>query len=329
MGPVFEKRTSTRSLHEAAEDVPRAAVSELQRGRMLRAAIDAVAEVGYARMTVAQVITRARVSRKTFYEEFEDREDCFLAVFAQVVDNARELVRVAYESEPAWRDAIRAALARVLELIEEEPVLARLCVVEALGAGEHVLAHRAGVLDEAAAAIDRGRTLAPPGRRPPELTAEALVGGVFAVLYARILREPSEPLGDLLAPLMSMIVMPYLGSRAATRELSRRAPARRRRSPPKARLRSREPDPLDGLNMRLTYRTLEVLAVIGADPGASNRQIATRSGIADQGQISKLLNRLARLELVENRGVGQDGGGANAWHLTAKGARLERATRSH
>jgi DNA-binding MarR family transcriptional regulator len=79
--------------------------------------------------------------------------------------------------------------------------------------------------------------------------------------------------------------------------------------------------------MRLTYRTVRVLAAIGGNPGASNREIAAASGIVDQGQISKLLNRLARLELTENHGVGQEKGGANAWQLTERGEHLVRATR--
>ena len=79
--------------------------------------------------------------------------------------------------------------------------------------------------------------------------------------------------------------------------------------------------------MRLTYRTVRVLVVIGERPGASNREIADLSGVADQGQISKLLARLARLELVENTGEGQEKGGPNAWRLTPRGARVERATR--
>ena len=79
--------------------------------------------------------------------------------------------------------------------------------------------------------------------------------------------------------------------------------------------------------MRLTYRTVRVLTVIAENPGASNREIAVGSGIADQGQISKLLNRLCRLQLIENRGDGQDRGAANAWQLTARGAAVERGTR--
>jgi AcrR family transcriptional regulator/DNA-binding MarR family transcriptional regulator len=292
---------------------------------MLAAAVDAVAEVGYSRMTVAQVISRARVSRKTFYDVFEDREDCFLAAFEEALARAAAIAEAAYAAEDGWREGIRAALARLLTLMEEERGLAKLTVVEALGAGERVLERRAQVLDELARVIDGGRTVGASSREPPEVTAEAVIGGIFAVLHARLLEPGEAPLTELLGPLMSMIVLPYLGSRAASRELVRPAiapaPRRNARSLPRA------ADPLDGLNMRLTYRTVRVLTVIGERPGASNREIAEGSGIADQGQISKLLNRLGRLELVENRGEGQERGAANAWHLTARGSQVERATR--
>jgi predicted transcriptional regulator len=72
---------------------------------------------------------------------------------------------------------------------------------------------------------------------------------------------------------------------------------------------------------------VRVLTVIAEHPGASNREIAEGSDIADQGQISKLLTRLARLKLVENKGGGQERGASNAWHLTERGAQVERATR--
>ncbi len=292
---------------------------------MLAAAVEAVEDVGYARMTVAQVISRARVSRKTFYDVFADREDCFLAAFEQALGQARLIAQEAYESESNWRDGIRAALARLLMFMDEEPGLAKLCIVEALGAGERVLDRRATVLDELAEVIDRGRAATNATREPPEVTAEGVVGAIFAVLHTRVLESGGEPLTDLLGSLMSMIVLPYLGARAAGRELSR--PPLEMPSDGRVRTPGRHKDPLEGLNMRLTYRTVRVLMVIAEHPGASNREIAEGSGIVDQGQISKLLNRLARLKLVENIGEGQEKGAANAWHLTARGAQVERATR--
>jgi chromosome segregation and condensation protein ScpB len=77
--------------------------------------------------------------------------------------------------------------------------------------------------------------------------------------------------------------------------------------------------------MRLTYRTVRVLIAVAANPGASNRRIAEAAGVADQGQISKLLTRLEHLGLIENVGEGSARGEPNAWNLTAKGAEVEHA----
>lgn len=325
MASIEKSRAATPRLRPGPNGLPRGQVTEIQRSRMLTAAVQAVEEVGYARMTVAQVIGRAKVSRKTFYDVFIDREDCFLAAFDQAVTQARAQVVEAYQRESGWREGVRAGLTRLLTLMDEEPGLARLCVVEALGAGSRVLEHRAKVLDELAEVVDRGRMISSASREPPEVTAEGIVGAVFAVLHTRLLEGGGEPLSTLLASLMSMIVLPYMGTRAAGKELSRPAPARQSRAQSAGRSGSR--DPLEGLDMRLTYRTVRVLVAIGGHPGASNREIAEGSGIADQGQISKLLTRLRRLDLVENRGEGQAKGAANAWYLTERGTEVERATR--
>ncbi len=293
---------------------------------MLTAAVQTVEEVGYARMTVAQVIGRAKVSRKTFYDVFIDREDCFLAAFEEAIAQARALAIDAYTLERGWREGMRAGLARLLAFMDEEPGLARLCVVEALGAGARVLESRAKVLDELAGdRRSRASLPATPLASLPRSPPKASIGAVFAVIHTRLLEGGKESLSALLAPLMSMIVLPYMGARAASKELTRPAPPPRKAAQPSARSGSR--DPLEGLDMRLTYRTVRVLVVIGGHPGASNREIAEGSGIADQGQISKLLARLRRLDLVENRGEGQAKGAANAWYLTERGINVERAAR--
>jgi AcrR family transcriptional regulator len=325
MALIDKTRTATPRLRPGPNGLPRGQVTEIQRSRMLAAAVEAVEEVGYARMTVAQVIGRARVSRKTFYDVFADREDCFLAAFDQALGQARVVVQEAHDRQSGWREGIRAGLARLLIFMDDEPALAKLCVVEALGAGERVLERRAKVLDELASKVDQGRFVMNVTRKPPEVTAEGVVGAVFAVVHTRLLEGGREPLTNLLGPLMSMLVLPYLGARAASRELSRPPLEVHRDSRPPTRPRSQ--DPLQGLDMRLTYRTVRVLMVIAEHPGASNREIAEGSGIVDQGQISKLLTRLARLNLVENVGEGQEKGAANAWHLTPRGAQVERATR--
>jgi AcrR family transcriptional regulator len=329
MASKDKTRSTGPRLRTGPNGLPRGQVSEIQRSRMLAAAVEAVEEVGYARLTVAQVIARARVSRKTFYDLFEDREDCFLAAFNQAVDQLSALVGDAYERESNWREGVRAGLLTMLRFMDDEPGLARICVVDALGAGPRVLKRRAQVLGRLKKVIDQGRTspgahVARATEESPDVTAEGVIGAVFAVVHARLLARGREPFVALLGPLMSMIVLPYLGARAASSELTRTPPELpKRRRPPRRAAR----DPLEGLDMRLTYRTVRVLAAIGQHPGASNREIAEGAGIADQGQISKLLTRLERLDLVHNTGEGQIKGASNEWYLTDRGVQVERATR--
>jgi DNA-binding MarR family transcriptional regulator len=121
---------------------------------------------------------------------------------------------------------------------------------------------------------------------------------------------------------MGMIVLPYLGRGAAGRELTRPVPAP---NPERAAGAAGGGHPLEGLNMRLTYRTLRVLAAIGAHPGLSNRGVADTAEIADQGQVSKLLARLQDLGLIENTGEGHSKGAPNAWRLTPRGGQVAQA----
>ena len=312
-------------LRPGPNGLPRARVNEIQRARLIAAAVATVDDLGYPRSTVAEVLKRARVSRKTFYEIFVDLEDCFLAAFDDVVARASALAIEAYAGERGWRDGTRAALARLLVAMDEEPALAKLCVLEALAAGARVRERRAAVLARLAELVDRGGDVREPSKRPPPLTDVGVVGGVLAVLQARLLGEGDRRFSELLGPLMSMIVLPYLGPRAARSELAKPAsPAVRKRDtgPPDA-----SADPLDGLSMRLTYRTVRVLGVIAEQPGASNREIAECADVVDQGQISKLLSRLAHFGLVENLGHGQSRGMANAWRLTPRGEQLESVSR--
>jgi AcrR family transcriptional regulator/DNA-binding MarR family transcriptional regulator len=302
----------------------RIGATELQRSRLIAATVTAIETNGYRGVRVADVLTRARISRKTFYEIFDDLEDCFLATFERTVDHVRELMRAAFLDEPGWRDGVRAALWSLLTLIEQERGLARICVVDALGAGPRVLERRSRLLDELAQAIDGGRAVANAHRGLHPLTAQAIAGGVAALLHARLLHEDATSLTDLHGPLMSIIVLPYLGGGAAREELGTPSPPRKLNG--RSAFSAREIDPLDGLEMRLTYRTVRVLSEIAEHPDATNVAIAEAAGIIDPGQVSKLLARLARLGLVENNRPGRGGRGENAWRLTDAGARIQHAT---
>ncbi|HXQ00676.1 MAG TPA: TetR/AcrR family transcriptional regulator, partial [Solirubrobacteraceae bacterium] len=105
-------------------------VTDIQRARMVAAMIDVVSERGRATATVADVVARSGVSRRTFYEVFADFEDCFLAALDQAIARASEYVLDDYSPREKWQSRIRAALAGLLEFLEDEPAMGRLCVIE-------------------------------------------------------------------------------------------------------------------------------------------------------------------------------------------------------
>ncbi len=306
-------------------------VSAIQRSRMLVALVEVASERGVAQASVAHIVARAGVSRRTFYELFEDREDCFLAAFDHALGRASERVLLAYRAERGWREQTRAGLAALLGFLDEEPGLGGLLVVDSLSAGPRALERRTQTLDALIDAVDGGRDEGKTAKECSPLAAEGVVGGAFSVIHARVLKlrastaagalNTREPFLGLLNELMGMIVMPYLGTAAARRELTRTAPT------PKA-IRQVNADPLRELDMRLTYRTIRVLAAIAANPEASNRKVAETAGVADQGQISKLLSRLEHLGLIRNIGEGSAKGEPNSWTLTAIGREVEHAIRA-
>lgn len=328
----------------------RTEVDDFQRARIVSAMVEVSAEVGYIGAAVAPVVARAGVSRRTFYELFDGREECFLAAFEWGVRQAREAVVEAYRSQRLWRDRVRHGLAALLAFLDSEPELARVCVVEALGAGKLVLQRRAQLLDELTAALDAEA----PQRRgvgeKPLLTAEGVVGGALAVLHGRLIERRGDGGADggpaeliqLHGQLMALVALPYLGPRAAGEELTRAAPEVPRRevaavlldggdgplSHPEGHKRGTGGGRLlERLDMRLTYRTVRCLVFIAEHPGCSNREIAQGAEVPDEGQASKLLARLVRLELIANSQA-HGPGFPNLWTLTPRGQQVLSAVRA-
>jgi AcrR family transcriptional regulator len=315
-------------------------VIEMQRRRLMLAIGEVVSESGLETATVGRVCEQAGVSRRTFYELFADREACLLAAFDQAIERITPQVAPVYMCDGRWRERVRGALSLMLEHLDAEPDIARLCVVEAPRAGPDVLERRRNVLETLVAIVDEGRAESRAGSEPPPLTAQGVVGGALSVIHNRLLAclppatggprmgEPtpdgaSRSLVELTGPLMAMIVHPYLGPAVARRELERPAPITPRPSP------RRGADPFRGLPIRFTYRTARVLSTIASEGGRgsypSNRFIADSSGIADEGQMSRLLRRLHGCGLIENRGEGPTRGEPNAWMLTERGEAIHAA----
>ena len=321
------------SSRPVGEVLGREHLDQLQRTRVLSGMLDAVLEFGAGEVSVAHVVERSGVSRRTFYDLFADREECFLAAFDDALARIARTVMPAFESGGAWHERIRAGLTELLGLFDEDPGLGRLTIVESLAAGPRVLERRNEVLARLIGIVDEGRS--ETGAGLSVLSAEGVVGAVVSILYARLAASPNQPVGvslianayrkdngqrreSLLAlrgSLMSMIVLPYLGKAAASRELARALPTPRTTNGAD----SGGVFPFRDLGLRLTYRTLVVLEAVWSNPGASNRQLADVAGISDQGQMSKLLARLGRAGLLTNEGAGHVKGEPNAWHLTSAG----------
>jgi AcrR family transcriptional regulator/DNA-binding HxlR family transcriptional regulator len=329
--------------------------AERRRVRMLRAAVAMADEHGYANLTVAHIAGRAKISRRTFYEVFEDREACLLAVLEDIDAQLTTELHAADLDRLPWRERVRLGLWMVLRFFDREPGLARFCVVHSARGDERIAAYREQLLARIAGVIAEGRQESAKGGQESvlgecsPLVAEGLAGAIVSILNTRLSISgrraagrprkdvpASGPLSDLFGELMGLIVLPYLGPEVAQEERARPAPA----DPVPASLPvpapgskqggkylALDPDPSPVPGLRMTYRTALVLEAIARAPGISNLGVARHAQINDQGQISKLLARLERNGLVQNTGRGQTQGAPNEWRLTPAGQKLEQDIR--
>lgn len=194
-------------------------VAQSQRGRILKALVECVGERGYPETRVTDLIARSGVSRKTFYEHFADKEECFLAAYDAAVAQLMRGVTAAYEAEDDWVDAIRAALAAFLEFLAEHPALTRLCIVDVHAVGSRGLARRDAAVRSFYYLLDAGRADAP--RALPGVTAEGVTGGLYEIVYGRVLRDSIDDLPRLLPELVYWALMPFLGHERAAEEMDR------------------------------------------------------------------------------------------------------------
>lgn len=169
-------------------------VARVQRERLLRAMVAAVAELGYANVRVADVVTRARASRQSFYAQFADKESCFLAAHALglevILERLGRWARDQTDSPPTVQ--LRGGIGAYLNLAAEEPEFARCMLIELQAAGPAALEARLAAHDQIAAMLrlwhehHRGRQPSWPAV-PPSRYAAA-VGAVHDLLFDTIAR---------------------------------------------------------------------------------------------------------------------------------------------
>lgn len=209
---------SPQRLPRGRHGLPRRFVVHNQRERMLLAVAEAVAEQGYATTTVADIIARARLSRRTFYEHFTDKEECFLAAYDTVVEQMLAGVGHAYEhAGDDWTHRVHDGLEAFVNYLVAEPAFARMCIVEVVAAGAEARGRRDAAMRVFVDFLQPGREQAPRGVVVPELAADIVVGGIYEIIYTRLLRDSAQELVEMLPQLVYCALVPFVGHRAAER----------------------------------------------------------------------------------------------------------------
>ncbi len=186
---------------------PAAPARRPQRDRLLDGMARTVALRGYAATPVAEVLKAAGVSRRTFYEQFADKEDCFLVAYDTIVARCTKRLLTAYHAGDDWADGIGRAYGALLETLAAEPDYAHLGVVGVLAAGPRALARREATLRRFARFIDFTRERAETAVRPPALVGQAIVGGIHELIYSRIVRGETTRLPELSDELLQYTFM--------------------------------------------------------------------------------------------------------------------------
>lgn len=196
-------------------------MTESQRKRIHRAMIEVVSARGYPETRVVDVIGVAGVSRKTFYELFESKEDCFLAAYDVLIGSLLTEATDVFESQPGapWAERVGAALKVLLVHLAQHPYEARFAIVEVLAAGPKALARRDSALRQFTGFLEPGRS--ETSVELPGITSLAVAGGINEILYSEILHGAVARLPSRLPDLMFWVALPFLGAKAATAERDR------------------------------------------------------------------------------------------------------------
>lgn len=196
-------------------------MTESQRNRIHQAMIEVVSERGYPETRVVDVIGVAGVSRKTFYELFDSKEDCFLAAYDVLLENLIGDATNAFESKSGapWPERIAAALESLLEHLSAHPDEARFAIVEVLAAGPKALARRDAALRQFTGFLEAGRS--ETSVELPGITTISVAGGINELLYSEILHGAAGRLPSRLPDLMFWVTLPFLGAEGAIAERER------------------------------------------------------------------------------------------------------------
>jgi AcrR family transcriptional regulator len=206
---MSNRRQAVR-LAPGPQGLARSEVERAQRARLMAAMARVAAEVGYEEATVERVLSEAGVSRRTFYELFEDREDCFVATYDDAMGRTIRAVTDAYLDGATPEQRLERALETLLGLCAAEPDLARLCVVEVFAAGPRARERRAEAMDRLARLAEHALGEIRGDDQLDRLSAQALVGAVHELIFPAIDRRDTAALPEMTGEIMATQIAPLV-----------------------------------------------------------------------------------------------------------------------
>ena len=199
--------------HGLAPDV----VAAHQRERLFEATVELVAKRGYRNTSVDQIVKAARVGYVAFYDLFEGKEDCFLAAFDRIVEEASEAAAEAVAGETEWTRQVTAALGCLLDLAVSEPKRARIALVEVQAAGPAGHARYEEIVERAVPLLRQGRQASEAAAQVSETLEEGVLGGILWIVHQRLVKGELLDADPLLRESAQIALSPYLGDAEAER----------------------------------------------------------------------------------------------------------------
>jgi AcrR family transcriptional regulator len=190
--------------------LPREFIQQHKQRRIMDALAELTVEQGYEATKISDIVKRAGVARKTLYDNFEGKEEVFLAAFDSARDEVLRRVEEGSEGDDGeWQERIEGGLAAFLGYVAEQPTLSRMCMIEALSATPATTKRYEETLERF---VELARRTLPQDPQLPETIAESLVGGVAWIVYQQIRRGEAEQAEDLLPELTEFMTAPYVGA---------------------------------------------------------------------------------------------------------------------
>jgi AcrR family transcriptional regulator len=194
-------------------------VGSAKRQRILEGVLEAVGSGGYDATSVRTVLDRTGLYRQAFYDNFADKDSCYLEALDAGIARLEAIAVAAAAAEEPWQGKLRAGLGAVLDALDESPDVGRALIVEVHAAGPEALEKRAEAMKRATDFIDSARQATGGTESPPPIAAEGIVAGIHAVVHARLAAGEDDGFRQLLPEFMYFAVLPYFGGELAGAEM--------------------------------------------------------------------------------------------------------------